>query len=122
VHHRGRDQGVDRADPGAFFDGATKMKFKLIAGLFALSFLVSTGIPVGAAQAAHWAKFTRHLVRHSDAARRQTVFEGIDRARAAHDQSRPTAPKDDWPANMILDSFRSHDVSNAERMASPYVI
>ena len=30
-------------------------------------------------------------------------------------QSLPKAPKDDWPANMILGSFRSHAVLNAEK-------
>jgi hypothetical protein len=37
-------------------------------------------------------------------------------------QSPPAAPKDDWPANMILDSFRSREVSGAGRMAATYVI
>jgi hypothetical protein len=99
------------------------MKFKLIIGLLALSFAISAGVPVGAAQAAHRAKLTRRLARHREAPCRQTVFGmGAEGRRAVQDQSRPAAPKDDWPANMILDSFRSHQVSNAEKMATPYVI
>ena len=46
----------------------------------------------------------------------------IERRPTAQYQSPPAAPKDDWPANMILDSFRSHDVSSAGKMAATYVI
>jgi hypothetical protein len=99
------------------------MKFRLIVGLLALSLVVPTVVPVRAAQAAHPVKLTRRLARHRDAACRQTVFGmGVEGRRAVQDQSRPAAPKDDWPANMILDSFRSHEASNAEKMATPYVI
>ena len=46
----------------------------------------------------------------------------IERRPTAQYQSPPAAPKDDWPANMILDSFRSHEVSSAGTMAATYVI
>jgi hypothetical protein len=46
----------------------------------------------------------------------------IERRPTAQYQSPPAAPKDDWPANMILDSFRSHEVSSAGKIAAPYVI
>ena len=46
----------------------------------------------------------------------------VERRPTVQYQSPPAAPKDDWPANMILDSFRSHDVSSAGKMAATYVI
>jgi hypothetical protein len=46
----------------------------------------------------------------------------IERRPTAQYQSPPAAPRDDWPANMILDSFRSHEVSSAGKMAAPYII
>ena len=46
----------------------------------------------------------------------------IERRPTAQYQSPPAAPKDDWPANMILDSFRSHEVSSAGKMAASYFI
>jgi len=46
----------------------------------------------------------------------------IERRPTAQYQSPPAAPKDDWPANMILDSFRSHQASSAGKMAASYVI
>jgi len=46
----------------------------------------------------------------------------IERRPAAQYQSPPVAPKDDWPANMILDSFRSREASSAGKMAAAYVI
>jgi hypothetical protein len=45
-----------------------------------------------------------------------------ERRPTAQYQSPPPAPKDDWPANMILDSFRSHEVSSAGKMAASYFI
>jgi hypothetical protein len=103
------------------------MKFKSMASLLALSFAVLTAVPAPAAQAAHPAKLTRHLVRHRAAecrvVCRKTVFgPAIERRPTAQYQSPPAAPKDDWPANMILDSFRSHEVSGVGKMAAPYVI
>src|ERR1700759_4938557 len=41
----------------------------------------------------------------------------VERRPTVQYQSPPTVLKDDWPANMILDSFRSHEVSGAGRMA-----
>lgn len=108
---------------GAFFEGVTKMKFRLIVGLLALSLVVPTVVPVRAAQAAHPIKLSRRWARHREAPCRQTVFGmGAEGRRAVQDQGRPGVLKDDWPANMILDSFRSHQVSNADKMATPYVI
>jgi hypothetical protein len=46
----------------------------------------------------------------------------IERRPTVQYQSPPAAPKDDWPANMILDSFRSHEVSSAGKMVATYVI
>jgi hypothetical protein len=46
----------------------------------------------------------------------------IERRPTAQYQSPPAAPKDDWPANMILDSFRSHEVSGPGTMPATYVI
>lgn len=98
------------------------MKFKSIAGLLALSFVVLTSVPVLAAQTAHRAKLTRSA-RHRDAACRQAVFgTRIEREPGVQDRSLPKAPKDDWPANMILDSFRSYVASNAGKMVAPYTI
>jgi hypothetical protein len=99
------------------------MKFRLTVGLLALSLAVPTVIPVRAAQAAHPAKLSRRWARHREAPCRQTVFGmGAEGRRAVQDQSRSGIIKDDWPANMILDSFRSHEVSNAAKMAAAYVI
>jgi hypothetical protein len=53
----------------------------------------------------------------------KTVFgPAIERRPTAQYQSPPAAPKDDWPANMILDSFRSREMSSAGKMAVSYVI
>jgi hypothetical protein len=46
----------------------------------------------------------------------------IERRPTAQYQSPPAAPKDDWPANMILDSFQSREMSSAGTMAAPFVI
>jgi hypothetical protein len=107
---------------GHFFEGVTKMKVRLIVGLLALSLVVPTVVPVRAAQA-HPVKLSRRWARHREAPCRQTVFGmGVEGRRAVQDQSRPGVLKDDWPNNMILDSFRSHEVSNAEKMTAAYVI
>ena len=102
------------------------MKFISIASLLALSFVVLTSVPVLAAQIAHPAKLTRSA-RHKGAACRvacrQAVFGTcIERESGVQDRSLPKAPKDDWPANMILDSFRSYVASNVGKMAAPYAI
>jgi len=102
------------------------MKFKSIASLLALSFVVLTSVPVLAAQTAHPAKLTRSA-RHKGAACRvacrQAVFGTcIEREPGVQDRSLPKTPKDDWPANMILDSFRSYVASNAGKMVAPYAI
>jgi len=100
------------------------MKFISIASL--LAFVVLTSVPVLAAQIAHPAKLTRSA-RHKGAACRvacrQAVFGTcIEREPGVQDRSLPKAPKDDWPANMILDSFRSYVASNVGKMAAPYAI
>jgi hypothetical protein len=46
----------------------------------------------------------------------------IERRPTAQYQNPAAAPKDDWPANMILDSFRSHQASSVGKMTAPYVI
>jgi hypothetical protein len=100
------------------------MKLKSMASLLALSFAVLTAVPTPAAQAAHP---TCHLGRHRAAAcrvaRRQTVFgTAIERRPTAQYQPPPAAPKNDWPADMILDSFQSHELSSAGKMPAPYAI
>jgi hypothetical protein len=44
----------------------------------------------------------------------------IEREPSLQDRSPPKASKGDWPANMILDSFRSYATSNAGKMVAPY--
>ena len=46
----------------------------------------------------------------------------VQRRPTAQYQNPAAAPKDDWPANMILDSFRSREASSAGKMAAAYVI
>jgi hypothetical protein len=97
------------------------MKLKSMASLLALSFAVLTAVP---AQAAHP---TCHLGRHRAAACRvacrQTVFgTAIERRPTAQCQPLPAAPKDDWPADMILDSFQSHELSSAGKIPALYAI
>jgi hypothetical protein len=54
---------------------------------------------------------------------RQTLFGTcIERNQGMQLQSQPQPPKDDWPNNMILGSFRSHAESHAEQMAERYAI
>jgi hypothetical protein len=47
---------------------------------------------------------------------------GVEGRRAVQDQTPPGVMKDDWPNNMILDSFRSREATNAAEMTAPYVI
>jgi hypothetical protein len=101
------------------------MKFKSMASLLTLSFTLLTAIPVVAAEAQP-AKLT-HLARHHRAAcrvtcRRAAFGMSIERRPIVQDQSPPNTSKDDWPHNMILDSFRSHELSNAGKIAAAYVI
>jgi hypothetical protein len=102
------------------------MKFKSIASLLALSFVGLTNVPVLAAQTAHPVKLTRSARREDTACRlacgQAVLGTCIKRAPGVQDRVLPKAPKDDWPANMILDSFRSYVASNAGNMAAPYAI
>jgi hypothetical protein len=81
----------------------TKMKFKSIAGLLALSFIVLTGTPVFAAQIVHPARIirsARHRRAGSREARRQAVFGTfVGRKPFARNETAPKALEDDWPAN-----------------------
>ena len=102
------------------------MNCKSIASLLALSFVVLTSVPVLASQTARPAKLTRSA-RHKDAARRVTRRQAvigtcIETEPGVQERSLPKMPKDDWPANMILDSFRSYVASNAGKMLAPNAI
>jgi hypothetical protein len=79
------------------------MKFKSIAGLLALSFVVLTGTPVFAAQIVHPASLSRsarHRGTRSRVARRQTAFGTfVGRKPFVPNETPPNALEDDWPAN-----------------------
>jgi hypothetical protein len=101
---------------GRLIEGIMRMKFKSIATLLALSFVVSTGVPAFATKAAHPANRSRSF-QHNDAACRETIFRTcIERESGAQRGSLPKAPQDDWSANMILDNFQTHAEPAAGKM------
>ena len=105
---------------GRLIEGIMKMKFKSIATLLALSFVVLTGVPAFATKAAHPANCSRSF-QHKDAGCREAVFGTcIKKESSAQLRSLPKAPQDDWPANMILDNFQTHAESAAGKMVPTY--